>query len=336
MKNQLLLWFLFFSFFANGQIFLNGIVQDTEGRPLPYASIYQLNSFMGADSIYIPETDKLNYIPTNYSVNSDIYGGFHILLDTTEALNLKITKYGYHDGEIYLEEFLNDPLIVQLKKDSVIHARYLRKRIQRPSEMSMGIDYLGKDFKEFANILGQDNVDQLRRIPITFTFEFAKNFKRLYTGISFGFSFNEKRIEDTLNIAVNQSLYGFHIGYKLIDAKRILLMPQISAKLYRQRLINGYVGDDIPLNNYLDRQDLDLRFKQGVADLGITLGYKYYAQRTRPRYYTILGMNVGYPIRINSNPKIHSIKSPISTDRTIALSNFSLAIFLRAYFGVRN
>jgi len=334
MKIQNLIFFLFLSIPLQSQDFLYGYVVDQDStEQILYASIRQTSV---EDSIVSNRGSKFEYFSFGNMSNTDAKGAFHLVVDTTQDFEFEIISYGYYKKEISLDEIPTEPIFISLERDSSV-ALYGSSQYPYtppstyPSEVGMGLEFLQKDFSDFESILGNLNTKQLGRLPVAFTFDFGKDFNRFYTGVVFGFFYNENKIGDTLRIQTNQTLYAFQIGYKLIDAKHMVFMPTASAKLYRYRLINGNVGNNIPLNNYVENGDLDIRIRQGIFDFGATLGFKKIPKNAFDNNHLIAGLQFGIPIKMSKTPKINGLISTIDTDRKIEFGDFTIGIFLRTH-----
>jgi hypothetical protein len=122
------------------------------------------------------------------------------------------------------------------------------------------------------------------------------------------------------------------LGYELINYRKSFVMPKISIKRYRYRLINSPDEKSIPLQAYLQNKDLDLRFVQPIADIGLTIGYKYRGKDWVAPGFLLIGMSGGYAVSLRDETKIKGLRSKISTDQSIDVGRLTMSFFFRSYF----
>ena len=194
------------------------------------------------------------------------------------------------------------------------------------------IDVIDANFGQFASGIGNYNTKALDGFVGVFNLELAATKNRKYFGVTFGLLFsNNLGNHDSLNIDINKNLYAINFGYKIINNRKVSLMPALAIKWYRYRLLNADKETKIPLNQYLNDRELDLRFNQTTAFFGAHLSFKFpykvKENNFRPRGFWTLGVYGGYLIKLHQRPIIFSKRNQLSTNHEIDLKNYNFGIF---------
>lgn len=341
MKKYFFILLVFLSVDGFGQKFLNGFVLDAMNNPVPYSATVGL---FGDSTLVSPNDKGLEQIdsswiePLHYYNIADNTGAFHLLVEDGQSLNIKARSYGYLDRTLRLDSFPEEPIIINLVADSTILNLQTPLKNKKwynthPTTLSMGVSFHQIKYDEFESLLGQDNTEALRLGGLQFTLDYGKVFKRVYAALEFGISFPVTREESGVDIETNSNLFGMHLGYELVNSRISYILPKLSFKRYRMRLINSPdSNENIPLQNFLQDKDLDLRFIHHLADLGLTIGYKYRKEDWIPGAFIIFGVHSGYAISLNNNVNIKGLRSSISSEENIQIKRLHLNFFFRSYF----
>ncbi|MFK7806305.1 MAG: hypothetical protein AB8F74_00760 [Saprospiraceae bacterium] len=340
MKKIIYLFFFLCSLNLYGQQFLNGFVLDSLGKPLQYGATVTLfgdSTLITEDEKGISTRDSLWIEPVHYLSYSDNTGAFHVLVEKGQNINLKVKSFGYVDNILRLDSIPSKPVKIMMAPDSLPLKPYQSSKRRNwynvhPTTISMGMDFHQKNHDEFISILGEDNVEALNLSPFNFTIDYGKVFNRVYTAIEFGLTTPSVKEENGRDIEISSNLFAIHLGYELINTCISYVLPKVSLIRYRTRLINSPDGGDVPIQNFLESRDLDLRFISPIADFGLTIGYKFRGKDWIPGAFIIAGVHGGYTIPLNRDTKIKGLRSSISSEEQIQNSKLHLNFFFRSYF----
>jgi len=318
MKYWIYIFFLFIPFSPiQSQQLIAGIVKDTLGNPLP--------------GVYVSQ-ERQKYTPY-----TDIYGAFHIVLDSTIAPNLYFWSYGYKDLTIENADTISEMLTIELSPWDTIPDPYnpsvQYNTIDNPVGVSFGIqfDFFDHNFEQFEGLLGADNVDMLNKPVGVLNYELAFTGKRNYFGFFWGMWSNKKDIRD-IEIQRNYTLLGLRYGYRLINSKRIILMPDIRFQQYTYRLFNSSNDEDIPLVSYILDRELDLRISQSMLAFGLNLAFKFKGKNSSANEYFTFGGYGAYGIKVYNSPSLNSKRNTLETDQKIDIEHFNYGLFLTMNF----
>jgi hypothetical protein len=293
------------------QRIITGRVIDEDEQPLPGVTIL---------------------IDNNVYANTDFNGLFIIEIDSSLDKYLKFSFVGYETKVIEIEDSLSTPLLIKLfsNADPYSHPTPTPARVIQPIGFTAGwsADFVYTNYSMFESILGSfnDSILESSSIGVNY-FELGPELNRLYARIGFGYSLNSDRdYNDSVDLEVNTSLYGFSIGYDLIDSRRFLFSPFLSIKLNRYRLLNSNNDRKITLTSYIEERSLDLRFNQVTGFAGAYLAYKI-----KPKYYypadnISVGAYAGYIFKMNEKPWIYTRNNRITSNEQIRIKNYSFGI----------
>jgi len=194
------------------------------------------------------------------------------------------------------------------------------------------LDIINVDFSDFESILGDYNIENMNKSGGVFTTEIAGTYKRYYLGISCGYDHDDYNKHDSLDIEFNTTQFGLHIGYNLIDSKRFLITPKVALKWNRYRLINSDNEDKIPVEQYMNERDLDLRFNQFTGFVGLNLSVKLYQFNIEHTDYWAIGFYGGYLFKLNNNPYVYSSKNRLTTNKEIGIKDYNFGFYISYNF----
>lgn len=290
-----------------------GIVQDEQSEPIMGASISQDRG----------DLRKIAY--------SDWDGAFHMILKNDGPNSILVSAPGYHAKTIDSVFQTKGTLLIQLKKNpNYVQPKYLdRQRLKNRGAGIYGIiDIVDDDFDVFTTILGKENVSTLNRMSGTFNFELAFMRKRFHYGFIGGLLFTTNQDPDSIDIELNNSVFGLNLGYRIIDHKRFFFMPTVAFKWYKYRLINSDLRDDNQLSTFVQQsRDLDIRIWQPTAFLGASLAFKFDGKVKNDQQFWTLGLYGGYLFKLRDRPHINGVRSQLDTNAKIKVHPFNLGIF---------
>ena len=315
MKHNLILLscvLLFISQGIFGQKTITGVVRDPYDEPLRGVSVCQGN--------------------LGNCILTDEDGVFRLTLIDNIDYVLLISFTGYQMVKINSIDTLQSTLYVNMEPYFVDSDNFMDNL--DPSEKGWGftssfqIDGLKNDFSQFLEPLGDYNINFMNKTYAFTSFDFAATYNRYQAGLMYGTEseYSEGIAGDSLDADLNSLLFGLSLGYKLIDSRRIVLMPGVALKWYRYRLINSDKDRKIPLSQYISDRDLDIRFNQTALFLGTSLGYKIYNNFLFVSDYWTIGVYGGYLIKLNEDPWIYSERNRLVSDRKIDMSKLNAGI----------
>jgi hypothetical protein len=271
-------------------------------------------------------------INTNNCTNADMNGIFHLLLEPGKEKSLQIRCLGFNPAEVVIDESTLYPLKIVLTPAFMTlesPGQDMVPRIIFRSSWSAEVMFM--DFREFSTSLGSFNTEAMDYYAITGP-ELGVSVHRFYTGFRFGLGNGYSEEHDTLIVDLSNTSFSLNLGYDLINSTRIRITPTISLKLLRLRLQNYRNARKIPLSQYLDERDLELRFNQIVAVAGINIEYLIYNNifAVSGDYWS-LGFSGGYAMKLNRTPWIYSRGNRLITDNEIGLKHFTFGISVSFY-----
>ena len=184
------------------------------------------------------------------------------------------------------------------------------------------------DFNEFRSLLNDYNIDLMNSMNKILGCEFNASYKKFQAGILFGFDYRSNDKHDSLRINFNKTLYSINFGYKIIDSYRFQIIPMVGARLYHYRLINSNKIKSIPIGQYINERDLDIRFNQPIGYAGLKISFKLYDEFVLKGDYWSAGFYGNYMFKLSESPFVYSLKSRLLTTRSINYFNFNLGMFL--------
>jgi hypothetical protein len=198
---------------------------------------------------------------------------------------------------------------------------------------SLQVDFQINDFSKFTSLLGDYNVELMNNSIASFDCELNGFLNNIMVGLNFGFQNNSNYDHDSLDLEFNNTNFGLHFGYKLLDSKHFILVPQISLEWGNYRLINSDNESKIPLSQYTSERDLDLRFNQLTAFAGFKIAYKFHYKYpwVIANDYMSIGLYGGYLIKLNQKPWIYSLRNRLTTNDKIDVNNFGFGLSVTFY-----
>jgi hypothetical protein len=216
---------------------------------------------------------------------------------------------------------LHDIGNISQKSDSIEYRTKFRV------ETILSVDLLVFDFSQFSTELSNYNIDLLNKNGGIICLGLGFSINKLYSDINFGFSEDESKNKDSLKLHCRNNLYSITLGYRLVESKRISLIPNIAFKWYRYRLLNSDYQKKIPLNQYLINRDIDLRFNQTILFVGIDLDFKFhkFLPKMRHKFWTA-GFYAGYALKLNKTPWIYSKGNRLTTNNQLINDDLNLGV----------
>jgi len=195
-----------------------------------------------------------------------------------------------------------------------------------------GVDVTQHDFNDFESALNSYNTELLNRRNTPLFWGIAGNLKHYTLGLQFGTLNQEGNNHDSLKIKLNKTIYGINFGYNLIDNKQWVISPLVSFKWYRYRLLNSSINDEIPLTDYLQNRDLDIRINQAICVTGINIAYKSYRYSILPCDFWTVGLQGGYPFKLHDKPLVFSKQNRLTSDHKIDSGKYYLTFYFSLNF----
>jgi hypothetical protein len=266
---------------------------------------------------------------------ADRNGMFHLILEADKEMKLHVECLGFNPVEIALNETTTYPLKITLVpmylSNDVYADDYNSGNTPRAAmRWTVNTDALSTDFSQFSPSIGSFNTDIMDKLRIIGP-EMGVSFSRIYAGIGLGFGYGRKHESDSLVLDLNNTSYYLNLGYDVIKSSRVRLTPLLSVRWLRSRLLNYDNEKKIPLSQYLDERDLDLRFNQTIAIAGINLECLMYNNAYVNGEYWSIGLFGGYAVKLNQKPWMYSGGNRIMTDSEIGLDHFTFGMNLSFY-----
>lgn len=307
MTRFLLIGLLFIVQFSSfGQIgMITGRIYDIYGSPLYGALICQAG------------IENCTY--------SDDSGEFHIEINDLYEKSINVTIVGYQPQNVSKLDTVTGVIKIVLY-DHNFMPLYPEAEFSYGFFASLQVDLIFNDFGDFRPLLKDYNVDYMNESNGIAGVELAGLINRYYMGLSFGYANDEINDHDSLDIEFNSSLYGLHFGYNLLDSRRILLTPKVAVKWNRYRLLNNNNSRTIPLEQYINEREIDLRFNQMTGFVGINLAYKAYANNLLQTDFWSFGIYGGYVFKLHDKPWIYSRGTRLSSSSRIGMENYNFGV----------
>lgn len=294
---------------------VTGIITDQRGVPIVGPTVCQNN--------------------TSNCATADREGIFRLVIDQEKEMKLHVECLGFKPVEIDLNESTTYPLKVTLTPMYLPEDLYPdndqsvnTKRIElRPS---IPLSFYFVDFDDFASLIGSWNTDLMGFFAVAGP-EIGVSVSKFYTGIGFGWGYDYSKDNDSLIVAMRIKVYSLNLGYDIISSAALRVTPLLSLRWMRFRLLNYANEKKIPLTQYLDDRDLDLRFNQATLSAGLSIDYKFYFDSKPESNYWSLGLYGGYIVRLTKSPWLYSKGNYLTTDREIDLEHFTFGINVSFY-----
>ncbi len=302
---------------ASGQNRIAGVVIDNDSIPLAGVSVCQV----GAKNCTV----------------TDIHGNFQLSVDYRFGKSLKFSFVGYQDVVINATDTITDDLTVKMPLYELTYPDYpfnipykIDPRLKGWGFVgSLQLDMIEKDFMQYSSLFGDDNIDLMNKQDVLTNWELSVSYQRYRAGVIYGWSYSSNYEHDSLDIEFNNGMYGLSLGYKIVDSRRLVFVPNLAIKWYRFRLINSDKDRRIALNQYMTERDLDVRLNQTVGFIGASLSYKFY------RFNYIIqsdcwsvGLYGGYIFKLNEHPWIYSKRNRLIDNNQILTGNLNVGLSL--------
>jgi hypothetical protein len=264
---------------------------------------------------------------------------FFLDLETGKEMRLRVECPGFNPVELALNETTTYPLKITLLPMYLSNDVYAGDYNGEDSPIAtmrwtVNLDALSTDFSQYAPSIGSYNTDIMDKFRVIGP-ELGVSFSKIYAGIGMGFGYGRKQEYDSLVLDQNNTTYYINFGYDVIKATRLRLTPLLSIKWLRSKLLNYANEKTVPLSQYLDERDLDLRFNQTIAVAGINVECLMYNEAYVNGEYWSIGLFGGYAMKLNQQPWMYSKGNRITADGEIGLDNFTFGMNLSFYIPVR-
>jgi hypothetical protein len=198
---------------------------------------------------------------------------------------------------------------------------------------NLQVDILKNDFSAFDNLLGSYNTELMNNSVGTVDIEFNGFINNWMAGINYGSSMNSRDYNDSLDLDFITTNFGLVFGYRILESKRFIIVPKINLKWNHYRLINSDNTHRIPVSQYVEDRDLDIRFNQLTAAAGLRISYKIYKgfPWIVPYDHMSIGMYGGYVVQINRNPWIYAVRNRLMTNNKININHLNLGVSFTFY-----
>lgn len=184
-------------------------------------------------------------------------------------------------------------------------------------------DYLKLDYSKFFPYVGDYN-DSINEVTGTGQYELGFKHKNHYFGFSYGYN-SITYGTDSLDGKFNINQWGFRYGYNMIYSWRLIVRPYVALKWNKSRLINTSADEVIPLQQYIDNRDLDIRFNQPLCFTGVDLAYKIYLGDDLSRYFTV-GAFAGYIFKLSHDPIVYTRRTRLDHVPSLGVEHISFGI----------
>ncbi len=270
---------------------------------------------------------------------TDRFGMFNLDLEADKEMKLRVECLGFNPVEIVLNETTSYPLKITLipmyLSDKSYSGDYSSENTPRATmRWTVNLDAMATDFSQFSTSIGSYNTDIMDKFRVIGP-ELGVSFSKIYAGIGMGFGYGRKHEYDSLVLDQNNTAYYLNFGYDVIKATRLRLTPLLSIRWLRSKLLNYANEDKIPLSQYLDERDLDLRFNQTIAVAGINLECLMYNDAYVNGEYWSIGLFGGYAMKLNQQPWIYSKGNRTTAEGEIILDHLTFGLNLSFYIPVQ-
>jgi len=261
---------------------------------------------------------------------SDFDGTFHLLIDDHLPDTLHFSHLGYFSliiSEIdTIDCTIQVTLLADESSDSIEISEYSRFQKNFGFYSSIQVDFLFSDFSDFSYILGEKNIDFMKNSRGILSIEMGGSYMKHYFGLNIGFSSRHNMENDSIDIEFNRTQYGLHYGYNIISTKHVLITPKVALKWNKYRLLNYSNQRKIPIEEYIDKRDLDIRFNQMTGQVGVNILFKVYHGGDPTEYFGI-GVYGGYIFKLTPEPWVFSTRNRLVINDAIQIENY--------YFGIQ-
>lgn len=279
----------------------SGKVMDENEHPIKNAAICIGNSS--------------DYHPTNKN------GEFKFFLPKKRDLEIKVYAKGYETMTINHVDTIFHPINIIMREDST--------SIEYPNRNDFGyitslqLDFLKVDFNSFAAVLGEENIKNMNELDGYFNIELALWYRGFNFAINMGFAENASVDLDTLKADYRMFTLGTHFGYNIINTRHFLITPKIGIRWYKYRMDNYDNDNRIPLEQYVNQRDLDIRFNHLMGFGGLNLTYKFHYVH----FPMAIGVYGGYIFKLNDKPWVYSKHNRLTTDYKVKFNDFSWGVY---------
>lgn len=294
---------------------VTGIVTDNRNVPIVGARICQVS--------------------TSGCTVADVNGIFHLLLEPEGEKSLNVTCPGFNPVEKVITDTTSFPVKIMLIPMYIPDEVFTNDFPENGgtdviSRSSIGMDVLFSDFSEFRNLLGSFNTDAMDYFAVTGP-EIGASMPRFYMGFGVGMGYSYRDDHDTVAVDLNNTQYKLGFGYDIISSHRVRMTPMVSLRWLKYRLRNYSADKKVPLEEYLRDREIDLRFNQTIAIIGLNLEYLMYSGHAERSDYWSVGIFGGYAVKLNQKPWIRSDGNRITTSGAIRLQPFTAGVSISYY-----
>ena len=208
---------------------------------------------------------------------------------------------------------------------------------KEPSNTSFALAYSiqaqgqAKEFSQFKFLLGQDNVKLMENSIAITKIELTGFINNYAVGLNYGFSNNSNTDIDTLVLNFNRFELGFHLSYKILHSKVIIVLPKVAIDWDRSRLINSANQPKIPLEQYISDRSLDIRFNHITVSVGSSFEYLINKSVFGFGDHFSIGLYGGYIANLNQKPWIFSVNNRLLTDSKDKINPLEIGINFTFY-----
>lgn len=188
-------------------------------------------------------------------------------------------------------------------------------------------------FRSFQNVVGFDNLELLDQSIVNFGLEGGFTINRWQVSMQLGFMKQYNTDLDSLHLSVGTIFSAFELGYKIIDGRRIYVIPKLGVRWHRYRLLNSNKEYAIDIDRHLEDRDLDLRFNQGLGSLGLRVGYKIYDSYNANKYFTnySVGFYAAHSFKLHDRPGVYSRRNELRTEGKLHYDQYIVGIYFNSH-----
>jgi hypothetical protein len=193
-------------------------------------------------------------------------------------------------------------------------------------------DIMFNNFDAFESELGEHNIEYLNNSGLMVSFGISARRGKYLAGFILGVlpvSPNGKH--DSLNVRMNSTRFGLNFGVDVVNNRRFIVTPRVDLHWNRYRLINSR-KDRISLGQYMSEREVDLRFNQMTASMGLDLSYKIYNTKGMICDYWTIGLFGGYIASLNSKPWIYSQNHRLKNKHRTDLQNYTFGFYMSFHY----
>ncbi len=306
MKNKFFfsLIIFFLSLSVNAQKIVEGYVMNSKQEPLYHTYIFY----------------------EEYVTVTDYMGNFKIIVDEMTD-TLFISSFGYADDTILIAD-LQDFYQITLKNEKEVKHSDSNYKNPTKSRMIMSNQFLNTDFllvkfddfyEEFDTLTNYLN---LMCFNTGIFYEYKINrfcLDEMFAIYNFNYSSN-----DTLNVNTNYTFFDTNIGFSIFNIRSFSLIPSVSARYSRYRIIISEI-DKMTINNYFTDYKADLRFNQFLVIPKLTIQFNICEKKSGMCY--AVGIYGGMVYKIHQKPIIGAQGSTKIVNDKKLIYNYNFGVY---------